>query len=139
MRRFRRYLSIAMLCIAVLSTSAFAATKASEQIYRYYLNAGAGDNSGLIIVDFSITATGTMKNIGAESIVIFEQGDHGWEVVESYDSDDPDMSTSDQTHYGSSIHYQGESGREYRVIVTVFAEDYEGGSDSRSGTFTVKT
>ena len=32
MRRFRRYLSIAMLCIAVLSTSAFAATK---QVNRF--------------------------------------------------------------------------------------------------------
>lgn len=143
MKVFRRCASMILACVILLGTSAYAVSRSSEQIYRYYLDAGSGDN-GLIAVDFTISATGTMKNIGAESIVIYKKAAIGWEFVERYNADDVDMegnamSISDSAHYGTTIFHQGEPNQEYIVTVTVFAEDYEGGSDSRSGTFTVET
>ena len=68
MKVFRRCASMILACVILLGTSAYAVSRSSEQIYRYYLDAGSGDN-GLIAVDFTISATGTMKNIGAETIV----------------------------------------------------------------------
>ena len=143
MKFLKRCLAIYSLCAVLLVTSALASVKASEQIYRYYMNVTPGSN-GTIYVDFSISATGIMKNIGAESIIIYKNGTYGWEYVDRLDAEDVDMdgtamSASDLPHYGGTIKYPGEINQEYRVIVTVFAEDYEGGSDSRSKTFTVET
>lgn len=143
MKIFRRCASMILACVILLGTSAYAVPRASEQIAMYYLDAGSGGN-GLIAVDFTISATGTMKNIGAESIVIYKKAAIGWEFVERYNADDVDMegnamSISDAPHYGTTIFHQGEPNQEYQVTVTVFAEDYEGGSDSRSKTFTFET
>lgn len=98
----------------------------------------------MILVDFTINGTDIMKNIGAESIVYYKWGTFGWEYIDQYDADDTDiwgeeMSVSDAPHYGTTIRYQGEPNQEYLVTVTVYAEDYDGGYDSRSKSFTVET
>ena len=85
-----------------LSTTAFATPRASEQIYRYYLDAGS-DADNHIIVDFSIGATGMMDRIGVESVVIYKRTT-GWEFVDRYNSEDTDMygtelSVSDEPSY----------------------------------------
>ena len=54
-----------------------------------------------------------------------------------FDKDDPDMTVTDAIKHGTTIYYNGESGKEYRIIVTVFAEDKNGESDSRSKTMSV--
>ena len=143
MKLFKRCLAISSLCVVLLVTSVFASVKASEQIYRYYLNVTSGSN-GIIYVDFSISATGIMKNIGVESIAIYKNGAHGWEYVDRLEAGDVDMdgmelSVSDMPHHGGTIKYPGGSNQEYQVIVTVFAEDYNNDSDSRSKTFIVET
>lgn len=143
MKFLKRCLAISSLCVVLLVTSVLASVKASEQIYRYYLNATSGSN-GTIYVDFSISATGIMKHIGAESIVIYKDSAYGMEYVDRLDSDYVDMngtemSISDFAYHAGTITYPAESNEEYIVIVTVFAEDYSGGYDSRSATFTVET
>ena len=142
MKSLQRFFSILVACMVFLSTTAFATPRASEQIYRYYLDAGS-DADNHIIVDFSIGATGMMDRIGVESVVIYKRTT-GWEFVDRYNSEDTDMygtelSVSDEPSYANSLYFPSEANQEYQVTVTVFAEDYEGGSDSRSGTFTVET
>ena len=68
---------------------------------------------------------------------IYERGSSGWELAESYDKDDPDMTEYDSPKYGNTVYFYGDPGEEYRIVVTIFAEDQYGDSDSRSRTFTV--
>lgn len=119
-----------------LSSQALAvSTRASDQITAYEMNVTPTQN-GRLAIFFHIEGTGMMQNIGAESIVIGEKSGHFYPTVAVYDRDDSLMSKSDTNIYGNTIYFNGTSGVEYQVVVTVFAEDSRG-YDSRSKTFFV--
>ena len=136
MKKFIRVLTLVLACTLFTSTAAFATTKASEQIARYDLDAKAIGN-GEIAIKASITGTNIMREIGVESINIFTRGTYGIELVESYDKDDAGMTNSNSGGYTDTIYFSGEPGVLYQIVVTVFAEDRDGESDSRSQTFSV--
>lgn len=135
MKFYKRIAFLITICIFSLTAFANASTYASAQITSYAINAGSSSN-GEIFVDFAITGAGLMKKIGAERIAIYERTSSGWESVVTYQEDDDGMSTYDDYIFGNSIYYPAVSGVEYQVIVTVFAEDYGGGFDSRTRFFT---
>lgn len=115
-----------------LSVPALAVTiTASDQIHSYDMDVLAIGN-GKLAIEFSIEGTGWMDRIGAKSIVIYEKFGNNWLIVASYDKDDPGMSTKNINMYGNTIYYSGYSGTQYRVQITVFAENASG-SDSRFG------
>lgn len=135
MKRIKRTLVLTFISILCLTAFAQAATQASAQIARYTINAGAY-STGEILVDFSITGCGIMKKIGAQQIVIYDLDYSSVIPVKTFTEDDAGMSVEDFYTHVNTIHYQGIAGHTYRVIVTVFAEDYAGESDSRSKAFT---
>ena len=136
MKKLRRTLTLTLISLFCLTAVAQAATQASAQIAKYAINAGAY-STGEILVDFSITGCGMMKKIGAEKIEIYDLDYSSVIPVKTFREDDAGMSTEDNYTCGGTITYHdGIVGHTYRVIVTVFAEDYEGESDSRSKTFT---
>ena len=135
MKKIKRFL--VFICVSVFCMTAFAqaAAQASAQIARYAINAGAFSD-GEINVDFSITGCGKMQKIGVEQITIYDLDYSSVIPVKTFYEDDEGMSTEDDYAYSGTIIYQGIVGHRYKVIVTAFAEDYEGESDSRSKTFT---
>ena len=135
MKKFRRSLVVTIVSILCLTAFAQAATQASAQIASYAMNAGAY-STGEILVDFAITGCGNMRKIGAERIEIYDLGYSSVTPVKTFTEDDEGMSVEDFYTHVNTIHYQGIAGHTYRVIVTVFAEDYAGESDSRSKAFT---
>lgn len=136
MRKLKCCLSLVLVFALLSATTVFAAARASEQIDIYDIDVATIGN-GDIAIKFSVTGNGRMECLGAESIYIFERGTFGWELTESFDKDDPDMTEYDSPKYGNTVYFYGDPGKEYRVIVTIFAEDQYGESDSRSRTFTV--
>ena len=135
MKKLRRTLALTLISLFCLTAVARAATQASAQIASYAMNAGAY-STGEILVDFSITGCGMMKKIGAEKIEIYDLEYSSTDPVKTFREDDAGMSLEDDYTHVNTIHYWGIVGHRYKVIVTVFAEDYEGESDSRSKTFT---
>ena len=135
MKKFRRAFLLALISVFCLTAAAQAATNASAQIAIHFMAAGS-TSDGEIIIDFSITGAGFMKKIGAERIDIYDLNSSSTTPVKTFLEDDTGMSAYDTYKFGNSIYYQGISGHRYRVEVTVFAEDYNGDSDSRSKTFT---
>mgnify|MGYP000589213411 CR=1 FL=1 len=91
---------------------------------------------GKIAIAFSIDGTGEMKNIGAESIIIYYKIGGAWVVGDDLDRYDSGMSTKDDYYFGNELYYTGTPGKEYKVEVTVFAEN-SSGYDSRTRTFNV--
>jgi hypothetical protein len=136
MKKVKCCISLLLVCALFAATSVSAFARASEQINSYYMDVTpAGD--GEIAIMFSVTGNGMMERLGAKSIRIFERGTYGWELTDSFDEDTPDMVEANSPQYGNTIYFQGEPGEQYQIIVTIFAEDKNGDSDSRSKTFTV--
>lgn len=136
MKQVRRCVSILLVCVLMLTTSAFATAKASEQISSYSIKA-IPVGSGQIAIEFTITAPGIMKEIGAENIYVYEVTSHGLEQKAHYDKEDPEMILTDTWRQAEDIIFYGEAGKDYYISVTVYAKDYNNQSDSRSKSFYV--
>ena len=136
MKQIRRCVSILLACMCLLTSTAFASENASDQIVAYSIYVEpAGD--GQIGMEFSISARGFMEEIGAESITIYEITPTGRKLKADYTKDDPGMIATDAWVHLNTFYFDGVAGKTYYVTVTVFATDYDGGSDSRTKSFTV--
>ena len=125
----------ALICILslIIPTSA-AITRASDQIRLYWADAVV--TKGAINVEFSITGKNIMNKIGCESIYIYKTLDTRWIYVNSKTEDDSGMIKTQKSGHTNTIVFNGSAGVEYKVVVTVFAEN-DAGRDSRSQTFYV--
>ena len=77
-----------------------------------------------------------MDELGAEEITIYRHSGSNWVEVDYYDRNDPDMTRQNTGFCRDSVVFQGTSGAEYKVVVTIFAEDSYG-YDSRTKTYIV--
>lgn len=126
---------IAFTFIFFLTVPTFAVEpKASQQISIYSMNVTPATDK--LNVKFSVTANGPANKVGCESIYVYEKSGTKWIYVDSRDEDDLGMSKSGQFAYGNNIYFDSESGTEYKVVVTIFAENDEG-RDTRTKTFFV--
>lgn len=136
MKKIKGFMSLLLVCAIFAATSVPALARASSQIDIYYMDVTSTEN-GEIAIMFSVTGNGMMSRLGAKSIHIFERGTYGWELTETMDENDPNMVEINSPKYGNTVYYEGKPGNQYQIIVTIFAEDENGDSDSRSKTFTV--
>lgn len=128
-------LSLAFICVFLLTTQAFAAeARSSKQISSYNITVTPATNS--LLVGFSINGSGIVSKLGCESITIYEKSGSRWIFVDSWDENDSGMSRSNGYTYKNTIYCNSESGVEYKVAVTVFAEN-DDGRDTRTQTFYV--
>lgn len=126
---------MACVCLFVLSVPAFAVeSRASDQIRIYSM--GATTNKGSIEVSFEVYGKTKMNKLGCQSISVYEKSGSKWVLVESYDEDDVGMSKTSSSAHMNTIYCDMSSGKEYQVVVTVFAEN-SAGRDTRSDTFYV--
>lgn len=127
-------LFLCTLTIMVLFTTVFAtdiAPYASKYISSYdrYI---WRNTDGSIGVEFDITGTGTMDQIGATKIVIQRQSGNSWIDVKTYTSSTTSalMGTNTYYHTASVTYYGATSGYSYRARISIYAGN-SSGSDSR--------
>lgn len=123
-------LSIIALNLSIVSAS----TQASDQISMYRM--GVTTSTGSIDIEFSITGVGTVDKLGCQSIYIYKQEGNSWRFVENRLEDDPGMSKTDTFTHVNLICCNGKADVEYKVVVTLFAEN-SAGRDTRSKIFYV--
>lgn len=128
----KRFLGLFLAISMMFSTTATAAMpRASDQLGAYEVNAVAC-GSGKLAIAFSVEGTGIMDSIGAEKIKIYEAfGSDGWMLVRSIGTSTSGMTASNKNLYGTTMYYNGISGVEYKVQVTIFATNSKG-TDSRT-------
>lgn len=124
-------LCVALCLMAMLVPASASDMRASEQIYFHSIDASA--SGGEIVTRFTIMGNVTMDKLGCQNITIYEKRGSSWISVASFDEDDTGMSRTNAVQYSNSISWSCKSGVEYRVSVTVFAED-SAGRDTRSKT-----
>lgn len=128
-----------VLCFAVLlllTTPVCALARASDYIQSYSIDVFTSGQK--INTDFKVNATGKMTKLGASSIKIYEYPYSSEDLVNSKTEYSTGMSKANGYTYSNTITYTGESNKNYKVVVTVFARD-SSGSDSRTETYYVST
>ena len=128
-------LIFSVIAMMMLLTPVFAIeTRASDQINLYGMNVFTGD--GALDIEFTITGKGDVKKIGCESIYLYKEVDNDWQFVTRLTEDYRGMSATDVHSYSNTITIGCNDGVEYKVVVTLFAEN-SAGRDSRTDVFFV--
>lgn len=121
----------ALIMIISVMPKASAVTSASD--YFWYIEAVAIPTSdGEFIVEFDVSTTKIMEEVGASAIYIYEQQSDGkYEVVETFTRYNTTglIDTSAACAYGK-VYYQGTPGVKYFATVVLYAKD-SNGSESR--------
>lgn len=132
-------LILALALIALFATNAAAmGMRASLLIASHSCSARAGTD-GEMDVTFSITGKKIMSTIGAKSIYFYVKNGNTWKFDKLYTQYYTGMSAENKLTHGNTITYQGKAGMEYKIVVTLFVENSEGATDSRTYTKYVNT
>ena len=94
-------------------------------------------DSGKIAVNFSVTTSGIVSRLGAQSMKFYSQNGSSWTFEDSYGQYDSGMSISNNYTFDNTVYYQGTSGVKYKVVVTLFATNSSGTTDTRNYTLYV--
>lgn len=130
-------LAISLCVCAVEATplmdESIAPMRASDYFSSYSVSA-TGGVEGDVAISISIRPKRTMDSIGATKIVIQEKDGNRWqEVYTKTGSNYNGLLDSDSSSFRGSYTYSGTSGKTYRAIVTLYAEDAFG-NDSKTVT-----
>ena len=130
---------LALVLTTLLATVAVATeVRARALIISHSCSASAGTD-GEMDVTFSITGKKIMSTIGAKSIYFYVKNGNAWKFDKLYTQYYIGMSAENKLTHGNTITYQGKAGTEYKIVVTLFVEDSEGATDSRTYTKYVNT
>ena len=83
---------------------------------------------GKVRISFTVVGKGTMTDVGARRIQIYESSDNesfGW-VATISSADYTNMLGHNTVSHSSYVEYQGVVGRYYRAFVTAYAADADG-------------
>lgn len=134
MKKVSRILNVFIVLAFICSISVFASeARASLYISSYYMDVLPAGN-GRLGVEFSMSGTRQMSALGAESIIVYRADGFDWIKVVEFNRNDSNMSGTNRIHYGNTKYYQGIPDEEYKVTVTLFAEN-DSGYDSRTQNF----
>lgn len=116
-------LCVALMCCMVIPASA----RASEYFHRTYVkttNVGGGTLS--IMVD--LAATGTMQEVGATKVVVYEKQSNGnYEPVYTFTREAyPSLITYNRLSYITYVTYYGEPGKTYYASAAFYAKNANG-------------
>lgn len=131
-RRIFSVLFIILLVSLAVAPVFAAEMRASGQIHDCITDVTA-KIGGDIKIAFDVMGKTAMKELGAEEIIIYRCSGSKWIEVDSYDRNDDGMTETNSRRYKNTIIFDGTSGAEYKVVITVFAED-SSGYDSRTKT-----
>lgn len=128
MKKFLKLISICFIVLAIMTTTTFAADTVAPISSKYIAKTSVGIialGNGKIEVDFSITATGTMPDVGARIIGFYSAATD--ECVAKYyytDSGYEYMMGHNVITYDGGVTYKGVPGQRYYAKVTFFSGEY---------------
>lgn len=136
MKRFGKRIFCGILTVCMLSSllCTFASARSSAYLDGYSAHVTA-KSGGLIVVTVDVSGRGSMTEIGASYIYIYESSDNQsfHQVAHYYYKTNPQMMGSGTTYYKDAITYMGEPGLYYLASVYVYAAK-DGGSDEKNYT-----
>lgn len=133
--RKNKIISVILILALLLSLPALAVEdRASDQISRRDIT--VTPLSGQIAVKATVVGLGSMLKIGCESIYVYELVNSRWVLSDWLTEEDAGMVSTNVAGHMGNYYFNSNAGTEYRVSVTIFAEN-SAGRDSRTDTFYV--
>ena len=132
MKRFLQFIWVFVFVISLCVCTVEASTSSNESIgllrasdyFDVYIIDATSGAAGEVVVNFRIYATGAMSTIGVKKIVIQEKVGTRWQEVHTKQGTAYNGLLDKKTdEFSGSYTYNGESGKTYRAIVTIYAED----------------
>ncbi len=123
----RRYLAILLCLVLAFCMVIPASARASEYFHRTYVKAThVGGGTLSIMVD--LAATGTMQEVGATEVVVYEKNSSGiFEPVYTFTREAyPSLVTYNRLSYITYVTYYGEPGKSYYVSAAFYAKNASG-------------
>lgn len=145
MKKLLKSFSLCLIIVAMISTTAFAAAPsdpADPQANSYVFKTTVGIvplGSGKIEIDFSVTATGRMTDVGATKVTVYNESG---KTVATYRYTDPGygyMMGHNRVSQTAGVTYQGVSGQRYYAIVSFYAGNLNGAGGGYSHISTIIT
>lgn len=139
----KRVVSFVMAVLMLFgTTTAMAAEvedglRASYYLSTYSVALGARDNHRMAIT-VDVNGTGVMDKIGISVLCIDQKIDGEWYEFDTlYGYEHPDYYEYDSLDYFNTLYFTGEAGVQYRVTVTVFAQNSTGHDTGDVTSYTV--
>ena len=142
-KRPMQIISLVMVVVLLLGGMSVAeaanmSTRASD--YFWYTDAWATPTgNGSVIVEFDVSTTDTMKEVGATQIVIYEQQSTGvYKSVKTFTRYNTTgmIDTNCSCNY-CRVSYSGTAGTKYYAVVTFYAKDANGSETLKMTTKTI--
>lgn len=124
----RKRIFSVILCLVLVFTMAISASaRASEYFHRTYTSATHIGN-GTLRIKVDLAATGTMQEVGATKVVVYEKNSNGdYESVYTFTRElYPNLITYNRLSYVTYVTYYGETGTSYYVSVAFYAKNAYG-------------
>ena len=133
--KIKRLIAISLILVMLLSVPAFASVnRASDQIGRHDIKVTPLE--GQIAIKASIYGNGSMNKLGCESIYLFKQYGSAWISNDWYLEDDYNMYSTNSPAHMANYYFHSEPGVNYKVVITMFAEN-DAGRDTITRTYYV--
>ena len=126
MKKTMRVIAVVLVLISVLSTPAHAETiepRASDYIFSYFAQI-LPQGDGEIKIDFTITATGEMSQLGATLIEVYDA--NGGCVKTFRRINYSNMIEYNTFYMRSNLTYYGTAGTQYYAKITFYAKNSNG-------------
>lgn len=124
-KKLLRTVALGLILVALLGTVAFASVQANPYISA---TAVVVDNPGKGVIDvaFTINGTGTMKDIGALRVDLYNKDGSWYDKHEYTDKGYGYMMTTDDYSHGGIVSFDCEKGNTYYAVVNYYAGDLNG-------------
>lgn len=133
MKRFIRYVSMLMVAVLLVTSTAFAAEPIEPRGSRFFICASVylyreNANDRTFAACFDVTGTHIMEKIGASVLKIQRSSDGvNWTTMKTYRmSAYPEMICENTAQHDYYFYYTGTAGYYYRMYVELYAEDSSG-------------
>lgn len=133
MKKFTQCICVLLVCVMMLSTTAFAAETVESRASDYFAASSvyfwntSGNNYQIW---FDVTAKGTMAELGTSKIQVQRSTDNSnWTTVRTYYKEDySQMIDTTTTYHAGCVPFTATTGYSYRAIVTLYAKNSSGGT-----------
>lgn len=136
MKATRQRLISLSLCVVILIFSMTIPASARASAYFDFTNAYVSDaGNGAVRIKVHVLATGTMQEVGATQVVVYEKQSNGsYTSVFTFTREKyPSLITKNRLSYITYVTYPGDTGKSYYVSVAFYAKNLSG-SQTKWGT-----
>lgn len=136
---YQKALSICLVIVLTFGLTITASARASDYFTHGQVSASVA-GSGKLKIKLDVLATGTMQEVGATQIIVYEkQADGNYKSVYTFtNAAYPNLIAKGRSSITTSVTYNGTPGKTYYVTAKCYAKNASGSDSTWAGSNAVK-